>query len=217
MWPFNKKKVSIKGVFNGFTDYHSHILPGVDDGVETMEESLEILHLYEGLGVKAVWCTPHIMEDIPNTTDHLKERFAELLNAYSGNIRLHLAAEYMLDTLFEERLESNDLLELGERGNHLLIETSYFNPPMGLQNILLRIKAKGYYPVLAHPERYVYMEEEDYRQLKDKGVKLQLNLFSLAGIYGKTVQKKAGWLQKEGLYDLQGSDLHSVDILCQQL
>ncbi len=217
MWPFNKKKVSIKGLFNGFTDYHSHILPGVDDGVETIEESLKVLRLYEGFGVKAVWCTPHIMEDIPNTTSHLKERFAELQNAYSGNIQLHIAAEYMLDALFEERLEKNDLLPLGEKGNLLLVETSYFNPPMGLQNILLRIKAKGYYPVLAHPERYIYMSEDDYQELKQMGVRLQLNLFSLAGIYGKTVQKKAEWLRKEGLYDLQGSDLHSVDILCQRL
>ncbi len=213
MWPFNKKKVSIKGLFNGFTDYHSHILPGVDDGVQIMEESLEILHLYEGLGVKTVWCTPHIMEDIPNTTDCLKGRFTELQNAYSGNIRLHLAAEYMLDTLFEERLESNDLLPLGEKGDHLLVETSYFNPPMGLQNILSRIKEKGYYPVLAHPERYVYMEEEDYKRLRDMGMKFQLNIPSLTGTYGNRVMKKAEWLYRNGFCDFYGSDTHRLNII----
>lgn len=117
----------------GFTDYHSHILPGVDDGVQTMDESLEILRLYEEQGIKSVWLTPHIMEDIPNTTAHLRDRFAELQAAYTGGVQLHLAAENMLDNLFEERLGKNDLLPLGENGDHLLVETSYFSPPMGLK------------------------------------------------------------------------------------
>lgn len=161
MWPF-KKRISLKssGIFAGLTDWHSHILPGVDDGVQTMEESLAILQQYEVLGVKAVWLTPHIMEDIPNTTMRLKERFAELQQAYPGPVALHLAAENMLDHLFEERLESNDLLPIGDAGNRLLVETSYFNPPMNLYETLERIKSKGYYPVLAHPERYVYMAIE---------------------------------------------------------
>ncbi len=94
VWPF-KKRILLKdsGIFEGFTDWHSHILPGVDDGVRTMEEALEILRLYEGLGVKTVWLTPHIMEDTPNTTAHLRERFAELQAAYTGPITLHPAAE----------------------------------------------------------------------------------------------------------------------------
>lgn len=214
MWPF-KKRISLKdsGVLSGFTDWHCHLLPGVDDGVQTMEESLEILRLYGELGVKSVWLTPHIMEDIPNTTAHLRERFAELQAAYNGTIDLHLSAENMLDALFEERLEKNDLLPLGEKGDHLLVETSYFNPPMGLKNILLRIKAKGYYPVLAHPERYVYMDKSYYMELKDMGVKFQLNLFSPRGMYGKATHKKANWLQKSGMYEYTGTDLHQLGML----
>lgn len=211
MWPF-KKRISLKdsGIFDGFTDWHSHILPGVDDGVQTMEEALEILRLYEELGVKSVWLTPHIMEDIPNTTAHLRERFADLQAAYKGNVKLHLAAENMLDNLFEERLEKNDLLPLGENGDHLLVETSYFNPPMGLNNILLRIKAKGYYPLLAHPERYIYMGESDYQRLKDMGIKFQLNIFALIGTYGKTTKRKAEWLLKNKFYHFCGSDIHQL-------
>ena len=136
MWPF-RKRISLKdsGIFKNFTDCHSHILPGVDDGVQTMEEALEILRLYEELGIKSVWLTPHIMEDMPNTTLHLRERYAELQATYSGPIKLHLASENMLDNLFEERLEKNDLLPLGESGDHLLVETSYFNPQFNLPSI----------------------------------------------------------------------------------
>lgn len=210
MWPF-RKRISLKdsGILQGFTDWHCHLLPGVDDGVRTMEETLQILSLYEQSGVEKVWLTPHIMEDMPNTTARLRERFAELQAAYTGPVELRLAAENMLDNLFEERLEKNDVLPLGDNGDHLLVETSYFNSPMGLNNILLRIKGKGYHPVLAHPERYNYMDDRDYLQLKGLNVKFQLNLFSLAGAYGSRVRKKAEWLMKKGLYDIIGTDTHS--------
>lgn len=214
MWPFRKKQTLEESrFFQGFTDWHSHILPGVDDGVQTMEEALQVLAEYERLGVKKVWLTPHIMEDIPNTTAQLKERFAELQTAYDGNMTLHLASENMLDKLFEERLEQNDLLPLGEDSKSLLIETSYFNPPMSLQNILQHIKSKGYHLVLAHPERYLYMNIEDYKNLKSMGMKFQLNLFSLYGLYGKEVQKKAHNLQKARMYEYTGTDLHRLETL----
>lgn len=218
MWPFRKKQtLDESGLFRGFTDWHCHILPGVDDGVQTLEESLEILNKYEKLGIKEVWLTPHIMEDIPNTTQHLRERFQELQTAYQGSVILHLASENMLDNLFEERLSQNDLLPIGEDGKHLLVETSYYNPPMGLQNILLRIKAKGYFPILAHPERYLYMNHDDYQKLKSKHVKFQLNLFSLQHLYGKEAQKKAARLQKERMYDYIGTDLHRLETLDRML
>lgn len=209
---FFKRHISLKdsGIFRGFTDWHCHLLPGVDDGVQAMEESLQVLSLYEELGISEVWLTPHIMEDMPNRTADLKERFAELNAAYQGNITLHLAAENMLDNLFEERLAKNDLLPLGKDGKHLLVETSYFNPPMGLNNILLRIKAKGYVPILAHPERYVYMDGDDYRRLKEMNVLFQLNLPSIVGGYGTEIKKKAEWLLKNGLYELTGSDTHRL-------
>lgn len=212
---FFKKRTSLadSSIFRGFTDWHCHLLPGVDDGVQTMEETLRILSLYEDLGVKEVWLTPHIMEDMPNTTASLKKRFEELKAVYQGCIALHLASENMLDNLFEERLRKNDLLPLGKSRKHLLVETSYFNPPMGLSNILLRIKAKGYVPVLAHPERYVYMDENDYRKLKEMNVMFQLNLFALVGAYGTGIRKKAGWLMKNGLYDVAGSDTHNLAVL----
>ena len=201
----------------GFADWHSHILPGVDDGVQTMEESLALLRLYEDLGVADVWLTPHIMEDIPNTVTHLRKRFAELRTAYAGSVRLHLAAENMIDALFEERLAAGELLPLGDGGDHLLVETSYFNPPVGFDGILKRIGSKGYYPVLAHPERYVYMGEADYDRLRGIGVRFQLNLPSLSGLYGPEVKDKAEWLLESGYYQFIGTDTHRLHVLEEML
>ena len=200
----------ISSLLTNFTDHHSHILPGVDDGVKKMEVSLNVLEQYEQFGIAEVWCTPHIMEDIPNTTDGLRARFAELCEAYHGPIRLHLAAENMMDALFEERLEQGDLLPLGNEGKHLLVETSYFTPPMDMDSILRRIKQKGLHPVLAHPERYVYMGKERYAELKGNGILFQLNLSSLAGAYGPEAKDKAKWLLKKDYYNIIGSDLHSL-------
>ncbi len=173
-----------------------------------MEESLKILSSYEHHGIKEVWLTPHIMEDIPNSTAQLRTRYSELTTAYSGPIILHLASENMLDNLFEERLQQGDLLPIGDDGRQLLVETSYFNPPYGLHDILKRIKSKGYFPVLAHPERYIYMGTKDYQQLKQLGVAFQLNLPSLAGAYGTEAQRKARWLLDKGYYQYRGTDTH---------
>ena len=173
-----------------------------------MEESLKILSSYEHHGIKEVWLTPHIMEDIPNSTAQLRTRYSELKTAYSGPIILHLASENMLDNLFEERLQQGDLLPIGDDGRQLLVETSYFNAPYGLHDILKRIKSKGYFPVLAHPERYIYMGTKDYQQLKQLGVAFQLNLPSLAGAYGTEAKRKARWLLEKGYYQYIGTDTH---------
>ena len=211
MFNFLKRKVSIadSGILKGMTDYHSHLLPGVDDGVKTMAETLKILEEMEKQGIRKVWFTPHIMEDIPNKTADLKKKFAEVQVAYQGNIVLHLAAENMLDNLFEVRLEKDDLLPIEKDGKrYLLVETSYFNPPMDLYDILKQIQQKGYYPLLAHPERYEYMTMKDYKALKDANVVFQLNLPALGGMYGKGVQQKAGTLSIDFYQDLLFANLN---------
>ena len=209
MWPFRKTITFARsGILKGMTDCHSHLLPGVDDGVGTLDESLRILDMMEKHGVRKVWLTPHIMEDMPNTPESLKRKFEELRTAYSGRIELHLTAEHMLDNLFDERLDGNDLLPIGRRGNHLLVETSYFNPPLDLEGTLCRIRSRGYYPLLAHPERYVYMSRKDYRRLHEAGVRFQLDLFTLAGMYGKRAMECAGWLLEQGFYNAAGTDIH---------
>ncbi|MBR1575554.1 MAG: capsular biosynthesis protein [Bacteroidales bacterium] len=226
MWPFTKHySILDSGVLGGATDWHCHILPGVDDGIRTMESSLEVLAFYEQTGIREVWLTPHIMEDVPNETAALRQRYAELRAAYEAArdpqagspIHLHLAAENMIDTLFDHRFEAGDLLTIGgpedipgPDGEILLVETSYFSPPMAFEDTLDEIRQKGFHPLLAHPERYVYMGRRDYARLKDSGVRFQLNLMSLVGMYGKTAADKASDLLLDGLYDCFGSDLHRL-------
>lgn len=212
MWPFKQKTPALKdsGMLTGLTDWHSHVLPGVDDGIKTLQESLEVLAHFDALGVDTLWLTPHIMEDYPNTTAKLKEKFEELRKAWTGNVKLHLASENMLDSLFEERLTAGDVLPIGIHGDHLLVETSYFSAPMGFDRILDSIMGAGYYPLLAHPERYVYMQEKDYDRLREKGVKMQLNYVSLVGGYGETARKKSVMLLEKGYIDTVGSDVHRL-------
>ena len=266
MWPFSKKRYSIleSGLLQGMTDCHCHILPGVDDGIQTMDESLRALQKMSELGVREIWLTPHIMEDIPNSPEDLRRRFANLndnVNANENedenavkvnvnvnenenenekgnavkvnvnvNVNVHLAAEHMLDNLFIQRFAANDLLPYQSSplspltshaspispltSNHsplLLVETSYFHPPMGLYDILENIRKKGYTPLLAHPERYMYMDDTDYRRLQDMGVKLQLNILSLTGAYGETAARKSHHLLHQGAYSCMGSDLHNLN------
>lgn len=212
MWPFKQKVPTLEesGMFRGMTDWHSHVLPGVDDGIKTIEESIKVLEHFDDMGVETLWLTPHVMEDYPNTTSDLKKRFAELESVWQGKLKLRLASENMLDNLFEERLVAKDFLPIGEDGNHLLVETSYFTPPMGFDSIIDSIFSAGYFPVLAHPERYVYMNEKDYTRLHDKGVKFQVNYVSLIGGYGETSRKKTGWLIDKGYVDIAGSDIHRL-------
>ena len=108
------------------------------------------------------------------------------------------------------RLEADDILPLHEEKRYLLVETSYFNPPMRLLSMLKHIQEKGYHPLLAHPERYEYMQMADYKALQQAGVAFQLNIPSLAGMYGRHVQKKAEALQEAGMYALCGNDTHSL-------
>lgn len=210
---FGRKHKQVKlPSMNGFIDRHSHILPGVDDGVPTMEETLTILDAYCEMGVREVWLTPHIMEDIPNTVDMLKNRFEKLLENYSGTVTLRLGSENMIDMLLLERLEEKNLLPVGDEEDMLLVETSFFSAPVNMSETLEKVMATGLTPLLAHPERYAYMSSDDYARLADKGVKFQVNLLSPAGSYGKDAAEKSRYLIEN--YDVVfGSDIHSAKML----
>lgn len=210
---FFKTTIEESGIFRGYTDWHSHLLPGVDDGIKSLDATLHILRRYEELEVSCVWLTPHVMDDYPNRPADLRSRFDDLVGKYSGSIQLRLGSENMLDSLFERRLENGDLLPITDDGDHLLVETSYFSQPVNFWDMIHRIQSRGYHVVLAHPERYRYMEHCDYIRLKEQNVKFQLNIPSLSGFYGRQAQQNAKWLLSKGFYNLSGFDLHSVKAL----
>ncbi|MCC8153032.1 MAG: hypothetical protein LIP01_01750 [Tannerellaceae bacterium] len=190
------------------TDLHTHILPGVDDGAQTLQDSIAILKYMKEKGVEYVYCTPHLMNDLEeNIPEKLQKRFEQFRSECTVEIGLSLAGEYMLDENFPKQLK-NGLLTYAD--NFVLIETSYIAPPADLIGMIFEIILAGYQPILAHPERYLYMQDEDYKMLKDKGCNLQLNLFSLCGFYGSQVVKNAKKLLKKGYYDFTGSDVHKL-------
>ena len=207
-----KKSLIGSDLLRGGTDNHSHLLYGVDDGVRTLDESLSILSRLEDAGLRCLWLTPHIMEDVPNATEDLRARFERLKGEeYRGGIELRLAAEYMMDNLYEERLEARDLLLHGE--DRVLVETSTMAPPIDLFGTLRRTLSMGYRPILAHPERYHYMTEADYRRLREMGVHFQLNIPSVIGYYGPAVQAKAIDFLGRGWYEMTGSDCHRESMI----
>lgn len=201
-----RRSILESGLLKGAVDQHSHILYGLDDGVKTQEDSLAILRFLEEQGVSEVWFTPHVMEDVPNTTEGIRARFDEFKTVYPGSLRLNLAAEYMIDTLFEERLAARDLLTHGN--DTVLVETSSVAPPINLWEVLETMRKAGYRPLIAHPERYRYMDKADYKRLHDMGCVLQMNLPSIVGFYGESARERALDLLGKGWYAMVGSDCH---------
>jgi protein-tyrosine phosphatase len=201
------------------TDMHSHLLPGLDDGAETVEHSLDLLRELRTLGFTKLVMTPHIMGDFyKNTPESVRAALATLRAAATeaglADVALECAAEYYLDEWLGRKLaDGTELLTFGGEHRYLLIETSYLNEPLNLSGTIFDLQAAGYKVVLAHPERYVYFynrfaEIEKLRQ--DYGVLLQLNLNSLAGYYSPAARHVAEKLIDGGLVDFVGTDTHHL-------
>ena len=194
------------------TDIHSHLIPGIDDGVQTMEESLEMIQAISALGFKKIITTPHIMSGgFRNTPDIILEglkKVQEVVTAQKIPVSIEAAAEYYFDEEFLQKLEKEKLLVIN--GKYLLYEISYVNYPENLPAAIFEMIVKGYTPLLAHPERYPFWfnKFEEYHKLKEAGTLFQLNTNSLSGYYGGQVKKTAERLIDENLIDFIGSDLH---------
>ncbi|MFI3264006.1 MAG: CpsB/CapC family capsule biosynthesis tyrosine phosphatase [Rikenellaceae bacterium] len=187
---------------------HNHILPGVDNGVHSLDSALKVLSYFETLGVKKIIVTPSIGNDYPeNNATMLREKFSEFKKAYVGKIELELAAEYALDDSFKNHLKSGDLLTL--LGKYLLIELHNSDMLVDVKNLISDIISAGYTVILAHPENYRHLGRAEYAELKEMGVLFQLNILSVSGCYGGLRQSKSKYLLKKSLYDFVGSNIHS--------
>lgn len=217
MFGLFKKSFISSGLINGFVDVHCHVLPGVDDGIQKMESALRVLEFYEQNGVKRVFFTPHVAEELhENNRDNLHRRLDELKKQYKGNIELALGAEYMLDNGFEKLLDQKEDF-LCASGKTILVETTAQQGPINMSQILFELQDRGYDIMLAHPERYFYMHQEEYDELLSKGINFQLNLLSLIGLYGEHAKKKGKALLEQGKYTYVGTDLHKLKIHKEQM
>ncbi len=193
-------------------DLHSHLIPGIDDGSQSMEESLILLQGMEALGYEKIITTPHIMADAyRNTPEIINEGLSALREAAVKeglSMEIEAAAEYYLDDGFEDLLNKGQMMTL--KGEYLLFETSYFAKPIQLEEMIFAITSSGYKPLMAHPERYRYVRDplKEYSRFKELGVLFQVNLNSFGGHYGKDAKQKADFLAKEGMIDFLGSDVH---------
>lgn len=201
--------------FCGVVDVHSHILPGVDDGIKTMDEACEALHAFEELNMSGAILTPHFMADYgENRRPAIEHQFAELTKRWekeTGGLRIQLAAEYMGDDRFLSHLPDG-LLTLDKKTGFVLVETSYLASHPDFDSMLYEVALEGYRPVIAHPERYTYATDHTYASWRRRGYRFQLNLLSLAGAYGDMAQDKALNLLEKGMYTYVGSDLHHLDV-----
>jgi tyrosine-protein phosphatase YwqE len=195
------------------TDMHSHLLAGLDDGVKSHEEALQIIQNFLRLGYKKIITTPHIMSDYyRNEPEQILAKLEELKTLLAENhipVTIEAAAEYYLDeTLISKINDQKRLLTFGSK--YLLFETNFFSEPFQLNEFIFNANTHGYKPILAHPERYQYMSMQKAEDLKGRGVFLQVNIPSIVGFYGKPVERMAVKLIEAGLIDLVGSDCHSL-------
>jgi tyrosine-protein phosphatase YwqE len=195
-----------------YVDIHSHLIPGIDDGAKTFEDTLRLTKALQSFGTSQCITTPHIIQYLwDNTYAKIKtnEEFTGIaLKKNNVSIPFRAAAEYMMDEQFVKLFQSNPLLTLKDK--YVLVEMSYINPPIQLYNILFDLQVAGYIPVLAHPERYTFYHNnfEEYNKLKRAGCLFQLNLLSVVGYYGDGITKIAEKLLQKGMYSFVGSDVH---------
>ena len=200
-------------------DIHSHILPGIDDGAKTLEESVQLVTEMAGWGFERLTCTPHITKKFRNTPESIQEKFDVLNNALSANglnIDLRMSAEYRLNPeTWPEILKSGQFMPIEDR--YILMEFPINEPSdMGDLNPMeefLKVMSLGLTPILPHPERYFYLQHDDLLRYVDAGVKIQSNYGSLAGVYGSEVCKRAQSLIDEGIISFLATDMHNMQYI----
>ncbi len=214
MFGLFKKKEEKKNITFDYSsimvDMHSHVLPGIDDGAQNPEESIFLIKRMMDLGIKKIIATPHIMVDYYRNTPETINGALEILKAAlvkeNIDIEIQAAAEHYFDETFEARVNEERLMVMGD--NYVLFEFSFINQPLNTIPVIQKLTDLGYKPILAHPERYTYMDIEKYRILHNWGVDFQLNTISLTGYYGKDSKRLAEELIDNQLIDFISSDMH---------
>lgn len=225
MFNFFQRKKTEPAVLPMRVDIHCHVVPGVDDGAPTVDVALELVKRMKGMGLTKIIASPHVTQDtFENTAETLDPALASLRDAVAAaglDIEIDRSAEYRIDDFFMQQLKEGNIKLLPDR--HILVENSFIQEPWNLEKTLFDLKVKGYKPILAHPERYLYYHQGKmarYKQLHDIGTLFQVNMLSIAGAYGKPEKEIALKLLDNGYVDFIGTDLHNmrhIEILEQYL
>lgn len=220
MLSFFKSKYYLKDLLpEDYVDIHNHLLPGIDDGSKSIEETAILIAHMKQLNIHSAIATPHTFNGHwNNTPDTIKNAFKIATEQDTNKSFLKgYASEYMLDTSLIHGIKDEALLCIHE--NYILLEFNLFSKPINLYDMLFEIKVRGYKIIIAHPERYLYFHNslKKYEKLKEYGVYFQLNLLALVGYYGKEIQKMAEHLLEKELYDFTGTDIHNEEHIQQLL
>ena len=215
---FKKKEVLPPFDLGRFkSDMHSHLIPGIDDGAQDMDQTIAMLAKFESLGYKKVVTTPHIMTDsFPNNPEIILSGLEKVKNEIKKvgiEIEIEAAAEYYFDETLMPKIKNKELLTFGD--NYVLVEFAFHSPPQFLDQLFFELKTHGYRPVIAHFERYLYYlsKIDKAEKWRSEGINIQINLNSLFGQYGPEVQKQAEKLIDEGQFDFVGTDCHRIEHL----
>ena len=215
MFSFFTKKYYVADQLSRFVDIHNHILPGIDDGAKSVTDSIELIKAFGEFGVHNFIATPHIMNNVyeNNRTTINGALLAlenELLERKMKDVTIAAAAEHMIDDNFENLIDQQQLMPIREK--YVLVEMSYLQPPINFDEAIIKLASRGYFPVLAHPERYGFLSHNytKYRGYKEQGILFQLNLLSLGDYYGNDINKNAFRMLEEGLIDFVASDIHNM-------
>ncbi|MCE7059714.1 tyrosine-protein phosphatase [Dyadobacter sp. CY343] len=217
-WLFKSKKGMNLNLSHIGIDIHSHLIPGIDDGVQTIEEAVSMARKMQNLGYSQIITTPHVMWDCYRNTPEIilsgLEKVRRACVEEGLSIQIDAAAEYFLDEHFGELLNRPQEL-LTMPGNRILVELPYSTPLLNTSETLFAILERGYQPVLAHPERYTYFYSDPsiYQKLVHQGCELQINILSVTGFYGDGIRRMAEWLLKNSLITFLGTDAHKIEHL----
>ncbi len=195
------------------TDIHSHFIPGIDDGSPDMETTISLIKEMQGLGFKKVITTPHVMSDFyKNSSDIILKGLTDIrseLKVQNINMEIEAAAEYYIDYDFEQKIGKEKFLTFGD--NYILVELSFMEAPENLFDIIFKLRLEGYNVVLAHPERYAFFTMDDYEELVNRGVLLQINWLSIIGYYSPQIEQKTKDLISADMVSFIGSDCHNMN------
>ena len=197
-------------------DFHSHILPGIDDGATDINNAVRLATAMKEWGFDRVTCTPHITNKFRNTPETIRPAFEQLQEALyvqGVDLDLKMSAEYrIVPQTWPEVLEKGWIMPIEDR--FVLMELPIFDPTdIGDLKPLEEFKkvvSMGLTPLLPHPERYFYLSRRELMEFLEAGVRIQSNYGSLAGLYGDTAEQNARCLADEGLVSYWGTDMHNM-------